>query len=251
MSGHSKWSQIKRQKGAADQKRGQVFSKLTNAIILAARGGGDPNANFALKIAIEKARLANMPKENIERAIKRGTGELGGAKIEEALYEAIGPVGIGILIEAVTDNKNRTNSQIKNILGKFGAKLAGSGAVQYQFERMGKLLIDLEGRDSQEIELIIIDAGALDFEEHDDVLAVYTQPEELSRVKKSLEGQNLNIEEASLSWEPKNLIKIADSDLAHKMIELMDALDSQDEVTAVYSNFDLSSELEKSSKELI
>ncbi len=142
MSGHSKWSQIKRQKGAADVKRGAIFSKLTNAIIIAARSGGDPNANFALKMAIEKARSASMPKENIDRAIKRGTGELGGAKIEEILYEAIGPRGIGILIEAATDNRNRTNAEIKNILNTHGGKLTGSGAASYQFERMGKLLID-------------------------------------------------------------------------------------------------------------
>src|SRR3990172_3732470 len=130
MSGHSKWSQIKRQKGAADVKRGAVFSRLANAVIIAAKqGGGNPDSNFSLKMAIEKAHADSMPKENIERAIKRGTGELAGAVVEEVLYEVIGPSGIGILIEAATDNKNRTSSEIKNILTKFSAKLAGSGAV--------------------------------------------------------------------------------------------------------------------------
>lgn len=172
MSGHSKWSQIKRQKGAADLKRGAIFSKLTNAIILAAKNGGDPEANFVLRMAIEKARAASMPKENIDRAVKRGTGELGGTKIEEILYEAIGPNSIGILIEAATDNRNRTNSTIKNIISSFGGKLAGSGAVTYQFERMGRLSIDLQGKDREKLELQVIDVGAIDFDEQGDILAV-------------------------------------------------------------------------------
>lgn len=242
MSGHSKWSQIKRQKGAADLKRGAIFSKLTNAIILAAKNGGDPEANFALKMAIEKARAASMPKENVDRAIKRGTGELGGTKIEEILYEAIGPNSIGILIETATDNRNRTNSEIKNILSKFGGKLAGAGAVTYQFERMGKLLVDSQEEDRQNLELQIIDAGAIDFEEQGDTLAVYSRANELEMVKKNLENQGIQIREASLAWEPKSLMTIGEKTEAEKIIKLMEAVENIDDVTSVYANFDIPKE---------
>lgn len=250
MSGHSKWSQIKRQKGAADIKRGAIFSKLTNAIIVAARGGGDPNANFALKMAVEKAHEASMPKENIDRAIKRGTGELAGAKLEEILYEALGPGGIGILIEAATDNRNRTNSEIKNILTTYGGKLTGSGAVTYLFERMGRFLIDLTVppagqavKKQEELELQIIDAGAQDFEEQDEVLAVYTKANELEMVKEALETQKTKTKDSSLTWEPKNMVAIADKNEALKILKLMENLENLDEVTAVYSNFDIPKEL--------
>lgn len=244
MSGHSKWSQIKRQKGVADLKRGQVFGKLTNAIISAARTGGDPNTNFTLKMAIEKARSADMPKENIERAIKRGNGELGGAQIQDVLYEVIGPQNIGIMIEAVSDNKNRTTSEIKNALNKFGAKLADPGAVAYQFEKMGKLLVDLENADRENIELVAIDAGAEDFEEQDESLAVYTKPHELEIVKKAFEEKGLVLKETNLTWEPKNLITISDESVAQKILALMEALDNLDDVTAIHANFDLLSTLE-------
>jgi len=244
MSGHSKWSQIKRQKGAADLKRGAAFSKLTNAIIIAARQGGDPNSNFQLKMAIEKARTASMPKETIDRAIKRGTGELAGAKVEEILYEAIGPSGIGILIEAVTDNRNRTNSEVKNVLTSFSGKLTGSGAVAYQFERMGKFLIDLSGKNREELELQIIDAGATDFEEQEDVLEIYTKPAELEIVKKAIEAQGIEIREPALTWEPKNTIEISDKNEAEKILKLMETLDILEDVIAVYSNFEISPTLE-------
>lgn len=237
MSGHSKWSQIKRQKGAADVKRGVIFSKLTNAIILAARTGGDPGSNFGLKMAIEKARSANMPKENIDRAIKRGTGEIAGAKIEEVLYEAIGPMGIGIIIEAATDNRNRTNSEIKSILTRAGGKLASSGAITYQFDRMGKLIIDLSDQDQEEIELKAIDAGAQDIEEIEGALAVYTEPRELELIKKTLEKEGVTIKEASLTWEPKNLVEVSRD--SEKIILLMENLENLDDVTAVYSNFEI------------
>ena len=245
MSGHSKWSQIKRQKGAADQKRGQLFSKLTAPIIIAAKQGADPEANFQLKMAIEKARTANMPKENIERAIERGAGKVGGAQIEEVLYEAIGPAGISIIVETATDNKNRTSAEVKNVLNKFGGKLIGSGAATYQFARMGKLLIDLGGKDKEEIELIIIDSGAEDFEEQDDVLAVYTRPAELERIKKSLESQGLTINEVVLSWEPKTIVTLTDSTLSEKIIDMMENLEELDDVVTVYSNFDIPKELIK------
>ncbi len=243
MSGHSKWSQIKRQKGAADVKRGAVFSRLTNAIIIAAKNGGDPNSNFTLKMAVEKARAENMPKENIERAIKRGTGEISDTAIEEVLYEAIGPQNIGILIEAATDNKNRTTSEIKNTLTKFGAKLAGSGAVSYQFNKMGKILIDMTGCDRDEIELLAIDAGAQDFDEHGTDLAIYTKANELKIVKESLESQGLAVKEAVLSWEPQVTIEITDQSEADKILSLLGALEDSEDVTNIYSNFDIKEDL--------
>ena len=239
MSGHSKWSQIKRQKGAADVKKGATFSRLTNAIIVAAKSGGDPNANFQLKMAIEKAKVGSMPKENIDRAIKRGTGELGGAKVEEILYEGFGPQNIGILIETATDNRNRTNSEVKNVLISHGGKLTGSGAVSYQFERIGKFIIDIAGKVPEELELQIIDAGAKDFEKQGDELAVFTEPNQLEIVKRALEEQGLQIIEPMLTWEPKLTILIENEAEADKIIKLMEAIDTIDDVTAIYANFEI------------
>jgi YebC/PmpR family DNA-binding regulatory protein len=240
MSGHSKWSQIKRQKGAADAKRGVAFGKLANAIILAAKkGGGNPEANFSLKMAIEKAKTGLMPKENIERAIKRGTGEIAGAQIEEILYEAIGPAGISIIIEAATDNKNRTAPEIKNTLAKFGAKMASMGAATYQFEKKGKIIIDLKGQDKENIELISIDAGSDDFAEDGEDLAVFTKPNELEQVKKNLENQGLLVKEAQLIWEPKDTVVISDKVQEDKIIELLEMLENMDDVSAIFSNFDV------------
>ena len=242
MSGHSKWSQIKRQKGTADLKRGQLFGKLAKAIIVAAKTGGDPNANLNLKVAIEKARLANMPKESIERVIKRGTGEIEGTKIEEVLYEAISPGGMAMIIEAVTDNKNRTTAEIKNTLNKFQGKLAGPGAVTYQFDRLGKLIIEAT-LNREEIELKIIDLGAEDFEEQNGEITVYTRPEKLADVKKALEDQSVFVKEASLSWEPKKLIKIQEEKEINNILAMMERIENLDDVVAVYPNFDLPKEM--------
>lgn len=238
MSGHSKWSQIKRQKSAADIKKSAAFSKLANAITLSAKHGGDPGSNFGLRMAIEKARTANMPKENIERAVKRGTGELGGAVMEEVMYEVIGPQGIGIIIEVMADNRNRTNSEIKNVLNKYDAKLASPGAVNYQFRRMGKLIIK-KSDDLEAQELAIIDAGVEDFEEVDDSMICYTKPNELEQTKRNLEGQGILVEEASLSWESNNIIKIDDPEVAEKILKMMEALENLDDVVAVFTNFDI------------
>lgn len=243
MSGHSKWSQIKRQKGAADVRRGASFSKLSNAIIVAAKSGGDINTNFTLKMAVEKAKVANMPKDTIDRAIKRGTGEIAGAAIEGALYEIIAPGNIGIIVEAATDNKNRTTAELKNVLNKFGAKLGSHGSVTYQFSQMGKLIVEVgenpPSGGKEELELMLIDAGAEDFEEHDQDIAVYTKPHDLELTKKALEAQGINILEAGLSWEPQNIIKIENNEKSDKIISLTETLESLEDVTAVYVNFDL------------
>ncbi|MBM2820349.1 MAG: hypothetical protein HW405_109 [Candidatus Berkelbacteria bacterium] len=243
MSGHSKWSQIKRQKGAADVKRGAVFSKLTNTIILAAKKGSDPNSNFTLKMAIEKARSANMPKENIDRAVKRGTGELGEQSIEEFLFEALGPSNIGILVEGATDNKNRTISEIRGILNKYRGKLAGSGAVTYMFDRMGKIIIGLSGKNREDIELKIIDSGVQDYQDEQDVLVSYTDPAKLEKIKEILEEENLEVKEAGLSWEPKNTIEIS-QEAGQKILNLLEELENIDGVTGVYPNFDISTNLD-------
>jgi YebC/PmpR family DNA-binding regulatory protein len=244
MSGHSKWSTIKRAKGAADIKKSASFSRLANAIIVAAKnGGGNADSNYSLKMAIDKAKAGSMPKDNIDRAIKRGTGEIAGAVIEEALYEAIGPYGTGIIIEVATDNKNRITPEIKNTLNKFGAKFASSGAVSYQFTKLGKILVSLDGRNREEAELAAIDAGSEDFAEMGDVLAVLTKPNELDKVRKALEEQGFEIKEASLSWEPKETITIEDKEEAEKLIDLMNTLDELDDVTAVHANFEIKEEL--------
>jgi len=244
MSGHSKWSTIKRAKGVADSKRSASFSRLANAVIIAAKnGGGNPDSNFSLKMAMEKARVGLMPKENIERAIKRGTGELAGTIIEEVMYEAIGSEGTGILIEATTDNKNRTTPEIKNILTKFGAKFGSSGAVSYHFNKLGKIVLDLAGKDSEEAELAAIDAGSEDFAEHGDDLAVFTKPNELDQVRKALEKQGQIIKEVSLSWEPKDIINIENKEHADKLMNLVEALEDLDDVTGVFVNFDIHEKL--------
>lgn len=240
MSGHSKWSTIKRAKGLTDAKRGLAFAKLTNVVILAAKhGGGDLGSNFTLKTAVEKAKAANMPKENIDRAIKRGTGELAGAILEEVLYEVIASQGVGLIIEAITDNKNRTTPEIKTVLTKHGAKLASAGAVTYQFDKMGKLLVEITGKDKEEVELSVIDAGVEDFEEQGEFLAVFTKPQELEQVKKALETNGLLITESSLTWEPKDMIVVQDKDQASKIMNLIEILEDMDDVTIVHTNFDI------------
>lgn len=238
MSGHSKWSQIKRQKGAADVKRGASFSKLTNAIIVAAKGGGDVNTNFTLKMAVEKAKQENMPKDTIERAIKRGTGETAGAAIEEHLYEIIAQGGVGIILEIMSDNKNRSASEIKNILNKMGGKLASSGAVTYQFTKMGKLIVAGKDKNHEDLELQMIDAGVEDFFEEGDDIAAFTKPNELEITKKALESDGLEIKEAVLTYEPQSLMTVQEDQKA-KIIKLLEALENLDDAVAVHTNLEV------------
>jgi YebC/PmpR family DNA-binding regulatory protein len=239
MSGHSKWSTIKRQKGAADAKRGQTFTKLANAISIAARSGGDPEMNFKLRLTIDKARQANMPKDNIERAIKRGTGELGGERIEDVLYEAYGPGGIALLIEAATDNRNRASSSIRAILNKYDGKLAESGAVAFQFKQRGIVTVNLADKSLEEAEMIVIDSGAEDYEAQDNTLLVYTDPKETEKVRQSLIAGGLDVADTSLSWEPTAMIEISDPKKASSLLKMMDALEELDDVGSVSGNFDI------------
>lgn len=242
MSGHSKWSQIKRQKGATDAKRGQLFTKLAKVISVAAKqGGGDPQMNPRLRIAIEQARAENMPKDNIERAIRRGTGELGGAAIEELRYEVYGPGGVGILVDAATDNTNRTTSEVKALLNKLGGKLAATGSVAFQFTHRGVISIPLVGQslDAEALELAIIESSAESYENQGDIFSVQIDPKHLSELKARLEHGLVVIHESKLSWEPVQTVSIADAQTASQIFRLMQALDDLEDVTAVTANFDI------------
>lgn len=241
MSGHSHFSTIKRKKELTDKKRGQIFSKVTRMITIAAReGGGDPATNSKLRLAIEAAKNANLPKENIERAIKRGTGELAGEKLEEVTFEAFGPGGIAIIIEGITDNKNRALGEIKQILSQNGGKLANEGSVRWLFEKKGAIILDLkqqaEGlKNKENLELIAIEAGADDIYWHEDFLDIYTKSENLETVKKSLEEKGIKIESASLDWVAKEMIEV-DEKNKEASEGLFEVLDESDSVQNIYSN---------------
>ena len=244
MSGHSKWSNIKFRKEIADKKKGKIFTKLAHLIAIAAR----EKSEIKLRLAIEKAKQANLPTANIDRAIKRGTGELGDVKFEDATYEAFGPEKVAILISITTDNKNRTSSQIRNILDKSGGKLAGSGSVSWMFEQKGIIRIVPKGshrEDKEEIELIAIDAGADDVTDEGSEILIYTKPEELEKVKNELQKQNLAIINSEISMIPKNIVKVEDASAAKKILKLMDELDNIDEVVSVAANFDIPDDLIK------
>ncbi|MBT4936471.1 YebC/PmpR family DNA-binding transcriptional regulator [Candidatus Peregrinibacteria bacterium] len=240
MSGHSKWSSIKRQKGVTDAKRGTLFTKLGNAVTLAAReGGGDPDMNFKLRLTIEKAKQANMPKDNIDRAIKRGTGEGSDARIEEVVYEGFGPDGVAILIESLTDNKNRTTPVIRGILGKKNGRLGENGSVSWMFERRGVILVQPpQNTQKDEVELELIDIGAEDIKEEPEGFTIYTTPENLEEVKKALEEKNYSVEYASIDPVAKNLLSGSDIKNPEVISTLLEDLENNEEVTNVYSNYE-------------
>jgi YebC/PmpR family DNA-binding regulatory protein len=241
MSGHSKWSSIKHKKGAADAKRGQLFSKLSRAIIVAAKEGGpDPDGNLSLQNAIEKAREASMPKDNIERAIARGAGTgTDGEAYEHVTYEGYGPGGIAVLVEALTDNRNRTASDVRHIFAKNDGNLGTSGAVAWQFERKGVIICDAERVDEDELTLAAADAGAEDVALDGSTLQVTTAPEELAAVRRALDEAGIPHDSAELTMLPKTTVKIEDEAVAKKLLRLMDALEENDDVQGVYANFDI------------
>ncbi|HUY70925.1 MAG TPA: YebC/PmpR family DNA-binding transcriptional regulator [Gaiellaceae bacterium] len=241
MSGHSKWSSIKHKKGAADAKRGKLFSKLARAIIVAAKeGGGDPTNNLALQNAIEKAKSYSMPKDNIERAIAKGAGsDADGAAFETIVYEGYGPEGVAVIAEALTDNKNRTASDVRHIFAKFGGNLGSSGAVAWQFERRGVVLVATEGVDEDELFLAAADAGAEDLEVDGDVFQVTSAPEHLAAVRGAIESAGFTVESAELSLLPKTTVAVDDEAKAKSLIRLIDALEDNDDVQEVYANFDI------------
>lgn len=241
MSGHSKWSSIKHQKGEADAKRGKIFTKMAKEISLSARDGKDPAANFRLRIAIEKARSLNVPKDNIERAILRGSGELKGQKqLEEITYEGYGPEGIALIIETVTDNKNRTTANIKHILNKHNGSLAETNAVMWNFKRKGAIRISKEQINKADlntdgIELIAIDAGAEDIQTEDEGITIYIDPSDLITVKKILTQNNIPIDTAETELVPENAITL-DENKSARVQTLIEALEEDDDVTNVFTN---------------
>jgi YebC/PmpR family DNA-binding regulatory protein len=241
MSGHSKWSSIKHKKGAADKKRGQLFSKLSRALIVAAREGGpDPSGNLALQNAIEKARSYSMPKDNIERAIARGSGADADANAYEVVvYEGYGAGGVAILVEALTDNRNRTASDVRAAFSKHDGNLGASGAVAWQFERRGVVLVDAEGVDEDELTLAAAEGGADDVELDGSTFQITSAPESLSGVREAVEAAGLAVENAELTMVPKTTVEVGEENTAKKILRLIDALEENDDVQDVYSNFDI------------
>lgn len=237
MSGHSHWAGIKHKKAIMDAKRANIFTKFGRLITIAAReGGGNPEMNFKLKITIDQARSVNMPKENIDRAIKRGTGELkDGAAIEEIIYEAYGPGNVAMLIKTATDNKNRTLGEIKNILTKSGGKFVPSGSVSYLFKQVGSVIIEADTEKLNELEFKAIDSGAEDTAYTDNFLTIYTKPENVQAVKENLEKEGVKIEGAGLVYAPLQKIKL-DPAVENDYEKLLQALDDQDDVQEIYDN---------------
>lgn len=239
MSGHSKWSTIKREKGAKDAKRGAVFTRIGNQIAIAARGGIDPTMNSALALAIEKAKAANMPNANIQRAIDR-VNDKNAAVLEEIAYEGMGPGGVGIIIETATDNKNRTFPEVKNALTKNGGRIADAGSVMFQFDRKGVIRVVATGEDAL---LTILDAGAEDAVEEDGEIVVYTEQKDLAKVRTAIIDAGLSVSDAELQYVPKAQVEIAESEIAAKVLKVLDALDDLDDVVNVHTNADITAEI--------
>ncbi len=239
MSGHNKWSTIKRQKGANDAKRGAVFTKIGNQIAIAARNGTDPDMNPSLAMVIEKAKQANMPNSNIQRAIDR-VKDKNAATLEEIVYEGYAPGGVALIIETATDNKNRTFPEVRHALTKNGGTVADSGSVMFQFDRKGVITVKATGDDAL---LAILDAGATDANEEDEVIEAVTDAKDLMKVKKAIEDQGLTVEEAELRYVAKNDVPVTDKETADKIIRIMDALDDLDDVLNVHSNADFQVDL--------
>ncbi len=241
MSGHSKWSSIKHKKGAADAKRGKLFSKLTRAIIVAAReGGADPAGNLALQNAIEKARSYSMPKDNIDRAIAKGSGaDADTSAFETVVYEGYGPSGVAVIVEALTDNRNRTAGEVRHTFAKNDGNLGGSGAVAWLFERRGVLLVPVDGVDEDELTLTAAEGGADDVSIDGSSYQVLSAPEQLAAVREAIEAAGFTVESAELTMLPKTTVEVADEGDAKKVLRLMDQLEDNDDVQDVFANFDI------------
>jgi YebC/PmpR family DNA-binding regulatory protein len=243
MSGHSKWSTIKRKKGAADAKRGKIFTKLIKEITVAARiGGGDPDGNPRLRSAIIAARAANMPGDNVDRAIKKGTGELEGVSYEEANYEGYGPGGVAVLVEALTDNKKRTVSEIRHLFSKYNGNLGESGCVSWMFSKQGVVVVPKEGVDEDHLMEQALEVGADDIRDEGDVLEVHCAPGDVSQVAEGLREAGITVESAQASMIPQNMVKLEGRD-AEVMMRLMSMLEDHEDVQNVWANFDIDDEL--------
>ena len=241
MSGHSKWSSIKHKKGAADAKRGKLFSKLSRAIIVAAReGGADPDGNATLATAIQKARDASMPKDNIERAIARGAGTATDGEVYETVtYEGYGPDGVAVFVEALTDNRNRTAADVRHVFAKHEGNLGTSGAVAWLFERKGVLIVPADGVDEESLMLVAADGGAEDIEVDGSSFQVISAPDDLAAVRAALDEAGIAYDSADLTMLPKTTVSVEDEGTAKKLVRLMDALEDNDDIQAVYANFDI------------
>ena len=244
MAGHSKWKQIKRKKAVTDAKRGAKFTKLIKEITVAARmGGGDPAANPRLRSAIATAKSVNMPKDNVERGIKKGTGELEGVSYEEILYEGYGPGGVAVLVECMTDNRNRTVAEIRSIFSKAGGNMGESGCVAWMFDKKGSILLDKENVEEEKLMDLAIEAGAEDVVDDGNVFQVLTAPENFDAVREALEGGGLAFIEAVISMIPQNEIEVADAKTAGSLMRLLDGLEDCDDVQNVHANFDIPDEI--------
>jgi YebC/PmpR family DNA-binding regulatory protein len=250
MSGHSKWSTIKRKKGKADAQRGRLFTKIIREITVAAKeGGGDPAANPRLRTAIESAKAANMPTSNIEKAVKRGTGELPGVNYEECAYEGYGPQGVAIMVETLTDNKNRTTSEIRHILSKHGGHLGEVGCVSWMFHQQGSIIVDKGTAGEDEVMTAALEAGAEDVRDEKDYFEVVTAPADLDKVKRAFDAKGLAYSSSQLTRNPQTYVKV-EGKHATQILRIMDALEDQDDVQKVYANFDVPDEvMEELSKE--
>ena len=244
MSGHSKWANIKHRKAAQDAKRGNLFQKLVRAIIIAAKdGGGDPAMNMRLKTAIERAKAVSVPNDNITRAIKRGTGELGDISYDELTYEVIGPSGIAVLVNVMTDNRNRTTPEIRALLARNGGQMGSEGSVAWMFDRKG--VIEVKGKNIDEDELMTLglDSGMSDMEANDEGFTLYCEPSDLDTLQKALEDAKYVVENAEVSMIATTPVEVSDPDSARKVLRLVDALEEHDDVQNVYSNFDIPDEV--------
>jgi YebC/PmpR family DNA-binding regulatory protein len=244
MSGHSKWSTIKRKKGAADAKRGQVFTRIARDITIAVResGNGDPESNFALRLAVDKARGSNMPKENIERAIQRGLGNTGdGAQLEDISYEAYGPGGTALIVQVLTDNRNRAAAEVRRIITRAGANFASTGSVAWMFDKRGIFTIPVKGKSAEDLELELIDAGVDDIQAEEENIEAYVAPEHLRPVREELQKRNIAIENAEVTLIAKNPAAVSPEDAA-KTMQLIEDLEELDDVQKVISNLDITDE---------
>src|SRR5205823_11785507 len=239
MSGHSKWSSIKHKKALTDAKKGQQFTKMAREITIAAReGGGNPEGNYRLRLAIEKARNVNMPQDNVKRAIMRGTGELGGAQMEQLRFEGYGPHGVAVMVETVTDNRNRTSGDIRNLFSRAGGNLGTTGSVGWMFTRQGQIVIDANGRDPDEVGLEAIDLGASDARVDGKTVDVVTDPARLETVQQSLKKNGYKIDSAEVTMNASQVVSL-DEGRAPSVLKLLDALEEHDDVQSVYSNIDV------------
>ena len=244
MSGHSKWSTIKRKKGAADTKRGQIFTRIARDITVAAReGGGDPDANFALRLAVDKGRAANMPKDNIERAIQRGLGNTGdGAQLEDISYEVYGPGGSALIVQVLTDNRNRAASEVRRIITRAGANLASAGSVAWMFEKRGIFTIPVKDKSAEELELELIDAGVDDIQQEEEHIEAYVAPEHLRPVREEMQKRHLQIENAEVTLIAKNNAEVSTED-AVKTLQLVEQLEELDDVQKVITNLNITDQV--------